>query len=46
MIQAMSKCKERLLSWELGGRERRREREREREREETGYMWYSSYQVD
>jgi len=21
-------------------------REREREREETGYMWYSSYQVD
>jgi hypothetical protein len=40
MIHALSKCKGRLLSWELGGRER------EREREETGYMWYSSYQVD
>jgi hypothetical protein len=33
MIHAMSKCKGRLLSWELGGRERERESERERERE-------------
>jgi hypothetical protein len=32
MIHALSKCKGKLLSWELGGREGAREREREREK--------------